>query len=122
MEIWLPRNLRMTLGGALMISWPRKRAEPLTLAFAALRPRRFRKVWLFPDPLSPTMPTHSPGLMAKLNPSMAVTSPRGLPKRTVRSFTSSRAVMFMSPLAVAGVKRIAQTVTDEIETEHGDRQ
>jgi hypothetical protein len=47
-----------------------------------------RKIWVFPDPLSPTMPTLAPSPIVKLTASAATTSPSGVAKRVVRSRTS----------------------------------
>src|SRR5687767_12731422 len=78
------------------------------------------KIWLLPEPDSPTMPSVSLALIAKLTSLTARTVPSGVEKEVLRLRTSRMAVMRSS--AVLGVESIAQPVADEIETEQGDRQ
>src|SRR3954447_24848862 len=50
-----------------------------------------RNTCVFPDPLSPTTPSASPGPIVKPTPSAARTSPSGVAKRVVRARTSRTA-------------------------------
>src|SRR3546814_8365509 len=53
-----------------------------------------------------------------LTPLTACSAPRGVRKVTLRSSTSSRAMILAPPR----IERIAQAVADRIEGQHGDRQ
>ena len=59
-------------------SWPSKVAEPVAVPFWASRPMTVMKVWLFPDPLSPTTPRHSPWPTSRETPRTASTTPSGV--------------------------------------------
>ncbi len=72
-------------------SWPRNRAEPFVWPLRAKRPITAMKVWLLPEPLSPTIPTHSPRPTSRLTLRTASTSPSGVSKPTDRSEIDSTA-------------------------------
>src|SRR6185312_7623540 len=77
------------------------------------------RIWLLPEPDSPTMPTTSPRRSSKPTPSTAVTQPCGSLKRTVRSLTA-RIGAAAAGSALVGVESIAQAVGDVVEAEqHG---
>src|SRR5262245_29407456 len=78
-----------------------------------------RNSWLFPEPDSPTMPTHSPSAMSKLTPFTACTVPSGVANVMSRFFTERTGSAMR--LAVLGVERVAQTVADEVEAKQRQR-
>src|SRR5690606_23101233 len=82
-------------------SSPSNRAEPVTRPLAAIRPITAMKVWLLPEPLSPTTPRHSPGRTSSDTPRTAGTSPSGVSKVTDRSRISRTAGSAMTRLLLA---------------------
>src|SRR5215831_11657914 len=94
MAISLPRRLRISASGRASrsrgaSSRPRKDAWPETLALGSRMSCMSDIIeTLLPEPDSPTMPSTSPSSTVKDRPSTAVTVPRRLRKRTVRSRTS----------------------------------
>src|SRR5262245_25150812 len=69
------------------------------------------RIWLLPDPDSPTMPKTSPRCTSKPTPSTARTQPVSSLNSMVRSRTAS------SGSALVGVEGIAQAIGDEVEAE-----
>ena len=64
------------------------------------------KIWLLPDPDSPTIPSTSPALSVKLTLSTASTEPDAVAKRVVRLLTvSSGSVMAQNPERSRGLPR-----------------
>ncbi len=91
-KIMVIRAPRMRLNAAVGIpssSWPRKRIEPDAWPLAARSPIAVMNVWLFPEPLSPTTPRHSPSRTVSETPLTASTTPSGESKPTRRSLISS---------------------------------
>src|SRR5438093_10491479 len=80
------------------------------------------KIWLLPEPDSPTTPTVSPSPTLKLTPFTASTIPSGVEKRTSSRSTSRMDSPVRTGLAVLGVEGVAQTVADEVEREQGHAQ
>jgi hypothetical protein len=80
-----PRILSSLSGAAFKISWPSNVTLPEHLPLAAVRPIAAIRIWLLPDPDSPTMPSTSPRRTSKLTPSTARTQPCSSLKSTVKS-------------------------------------
>src|SRR5262245_39636992 len=122
------RTPRMRLScarGSPMSSWPSNLMLPCARPLPAKRPMTDMKIWLLPEPDSPTMPTASPGLIAKLTSLTAFTSPSGVAKVVSRWRTSRmRASLCRSAMisAVFRVERVPEAVADEVEAKQGDRQ
>src|SRR4030088_1311946 len=78
-------------------------------------------VTLFPQPLSPTMPSVFPGATSNEAPSTALVVPSSW-KKLVRRFLTERSgfVTFGIRLLQVGVRRIAYPVAHEIEREDGN--
>src|SRR3989337_4594714 len=70
--------------------------------------------WLLPEPDSPTMATVSPALTSRFTPLTASTMPSSVLKLTFM-FLSVR--MLRSISAVLRVKRVTQTIADEVQGE-----
>ncbi len=70
-------------------SLPLNLADPSARPFCANRPITAMKVWLLPDPLSPTTPRHSPRPTLSETPRTASTTPSCVWNRTV-SFSTAR--------------------------------
>src|SRR6478736_9372473 len=113
-----PRMAFRRLEDAPSISSPRYFTLPSARPLAESRPKAARKSWLFPEPLSPTTPRHSPSWIERLASWTACTSPSAREKRTLRPVISSSAAIG-SP--VLGVKRVAHAVADEIEAKQRHR-
>ena len=64
---------------------PRNFADPDARPLRARRPITAMKVWLLPEPLSPTTPRVSPRPMASDTPRTAFTAPSWVSKSTFRS-------------------------------------
>src|SRR6476646_4578911 len=62
--------------------WPSNQISPLV---GSISRNRVRPSVVLPQPLSPTSPTHSPSLMAKLTPSTARTQATGFCKMPART-------------------------------------
>src|SRR5512134_999280 len=118
MDIFTPLISFSCSTGRLRISLPLNCTLPSARPFLASRPMTDMKIWLLPEPDSPTMPSVSPALMAKLTSLTARTAPSGVAKLVLRLRTSRMAVMRSS--AVLGVEGIAQAVADEVEAEQRD--
>ena len=67
--------------------------------------------WLLPEPLSPTMPTHSPGETPKEIPFTAFTIPSGVSKSTFRPVTV-KSVMTMTSNGVRPGRKRQQQIPD----------
>ena len=113
MAIFSARMRFSTFGGAFRISAPSKRTLPVAAPFLASRPMMAKASCDLPLPLSPTMPSVSPGARSRSMPLTALTVPSFVWNRTLRSRTERRAVMS----AVLGVERVAQAVADKEEGE-----
>src|SRR4051812_2469755 len=91
-----------------------------------MSPITVRNDTLLPEPDSPTTPRVSPRATEKETPSTAFTRPSSVGKLTCRSVTSrSCSGMGWSPrlglrALLLRVERVAQTVTEEVHTEHDD--
>ncbi len=86
-------------------SWPLNFAEPSARPLAARRPITAMKVWLLPEPLSPTTPRHSPRPTLKETPRTASTTPSWVEKRTLSRSTArigSAPVMCETVLVLEG--------------------
>ena len=93
MEIWEPHSWRRDLAGALRISWPMNRTEPVrTTPSRGTSPMIERESTVLPDPDSPTMPTVSPRSRVRETPLTALSAPAAVEKVVWRSSTSSRVV------------------------------
>src|SRR5579883_2827837 len=86
-----------------------------------------RAVTLFPQPLSPTIPSVWLGFTSKLAPSTALIIPSSEKKYVLRSRTARRdgepfpvSWEFISHSHAIGISRIAKAVSHEIEGQHGD--
>src|SRR5215510_13773229 len=123
-DIAEPRTLSSRSGDAFRISPPSKVTLPEQRPLIAVRPMAAIRIWLFPEPDSPTMPSTSPRRTSKLTPSTARTQPCSSLKSTVRSradkigATAGRA----ATSALVRVEGIAQSVGNEVEAEQGDHQ
>src|SRR5688572_2792580 len=122
MDIFTPLISFSSSTGRLRISLPLNCTLPSARPFLASRPMTDMKIWLLPEPDSPTMPRVSPALIAKLTSLTARTVPSGVEKVVLRLRTSRMAVMRRGSSTVLGVEGVAQPVADEIEAEQGDRQ
>ena len=63
--------------------------EPVAQPFVAKRPMIDMKIWLLPEPDSPTTPSVSPARTSKLTPFTALTSPSRVENRVSRLLTSN---------------------------------
>ena len=88
MVIFEPRIWLSSCRDSLETSRPWKLIEPETSPLPAGRPITARKVWLLPEPLSPTMPRHSPGATSNDSDFTASTRPSGVSNATLRFRTS----------------------------------
>ncbi len=75
MVILQPRSRFSRLGPTPRISSPLNRTAPSARPFWANRPMTVMKVWLLPEPLSPTTPRHSPLATFRETPRTASTTP-----------------------------------------------
>src|SRR5579859_6936185 len=126
-----PRSLSSSSSFMPRISCPRSLTLPEPEPFLASRPMIVIRIWLLPEPDSPTMPTTSPALRAKLTPLTAATLPLSVRNSTLRSLTSrivplgripaaGRSAIFVVAIsAVLRIESVAQPVGDEIEAEQG---
>jgi hypothetical protein len=85
MVIFEPRILFRAWGLSPKSSWPLNRMDPVARPLPASRPMAVMKVWLLPDPLSPTTPRHSPAFTDRDTPRTASTRPSSSWKLTFRS-------------------------------------
>ncbi len=85
MVIFEPRSRFRAAGFNPSTSSPWNRIEPPARPLRAKRPMAVMKVWLLPEPLSPTTPRHSPAATQRLTPRTAWTRPSWVAKSTVRS-------------------------------------
>ena len=85
MVIFEPRILLSAAGLRFSSSVPRNLAEPAALPLRASRPISAMKVWLLPEPLSPTTPRVSPRATSRDTPRTAATTPSWVAKSTRRS-------------------------------------
>src|SRR5689334_1030774 len=119
-----PRTLSSASGEAFRISCPSKVTLPVHLPLIAVRPMAAIRIWLLPEPDSPTMPKTSPRRTSKLTPSTARTQPCSSLKSTDRSRTARIGAPAAAGLASAFVwiEGIAQSVGNEVEAEQGGDQ
>src|SRR5262245_16594507 len=119
MAISEPRTASRSRAPRFRISRPPNRTLPAARPFAASSPMTASRIWLLPEPDSPTMPTTSPRLSSKPTPSTAVTQPCGSLKRTVRSLTAriDAEAAVAAGSALVGIERIAQAVGDVVQAE-----
>src|SRR5512145_3439506 len=122
MDIFTPRISFSCSTARLRISLPSNCTLPSARPFLASRPMTDMKIWLLPEPDSPTMPSVSPALIAKLTSLTARTVPSGVEKVVLRLRTSRIAVMRRGSSAVLGIEGIAHPVADEIQRKQGDGQ
>src|SRR5215813_1565741 len=124
MDIAEPRTTSRSLALRFSSSFPWKRTLPEARPLAASRPMMASRIWLLPEPDSPTMPTTSPRRRSKPTPSTAVTHPCGSLKRIARSRTAriGAAVVGTGRSALVRVEGIAQPVGNVVEAEqHGGK-
>src|SRR6185369_11145139 len=119
-----PRILSSRSGAAFKISSPSNVTLPEQRPLIAVRPIAAIRIWLLPEPDSPTMPSTSPRRTSKLTPSTARTQPCSSLKSTVRSRADRIGIAPGRPLtsALVRIEGIAQAVSNEVETEQGGRQ
>jgi hypothetical protein len=98
MVIFEPRSAFSAFGLRLSNSCPWKRTEPLARPLAASRPITAMKVWLLPDPLSPTTPRVSPRAMDSETPRTAGTVPSWVENSTFRSSMVSTSAKSCVPM------------------------
>src|SRR6186997_1681956 len=89
---------------------------PTTRPGGSTRPRMEKPVTVLPQPDSPTRPSTSPGLTAKLTPSTAFTTPARVKKWVRRSWTS-RALALK-----ARIQHVAQPVAHQVDAHDGGEQ
>src|ERR1700727_1322360 len=99
-------------------SLPPERRLPPTSATPASNPMAARNNWVFPDPDSPTTPTHSWGSMRSDAPATASSVPLRCPKRIFRSSTLKVA----TTSRFLDVERVAQTIAKDVQTKQQYRQ
>ena len=87
--IFEPRTRFSSRGFRPSSSRPCSFADPETSPFAAVRPITAMKVWLLPEPLSPTTPRVVPRGIASETPRTASTTPSSVAKATVNASTVS---------------------------------
>ena len=69
------------------------------------------KLWLLPEPDSPTIARVSPGRRSRARPRTASTGPSGVAKRTAKSFTVRMGSLADASIsAILGIERVAQAV------------
>jgi len=85
-----PRSERRSVAPSPRSDRPPRRTSPDTSPFAGSSPRAARKVTLFPEPDSPTIPTVSPAWTVRLTPRTAWTFGPPVRKATRRSSSSKR--------------------------------
>src|SRR5258706_11343370 len=122
-----PRMSRSVRGSARSRSVPSKSRSSACTFSGGSRTRRMIEsaVTLFPDPLSPTSPSTSPGSSVKDTPLTARIMPWSVLKLVVRSRTVRSAML--SPLYRCGaragpprarIESVAQTIPDEIDRQY----
>jgi hypothetical protein len=84
MVIFEPRMRLSSAGFRPSSSVPENLAEPEARPLRASRPMTAMKVWLLPEPLSPTTPRVSPRGMESETPRTALTVPSWVSKSTRR--------------------------------------
>src|SRR5215831_12396148 len=77
-------------------------------------------VTLFPQPLSPTMPSVLPGITSKVVPSTALVVPSSWKKLVRRSRTERSGTGSIATILEVRVRGVADTVAHEVEGEHRD--
>src|SRR6266568_1943728 len=121
MAISRPRSPRISASGSASRSRakrsrPRKYACPVTDALGSLMSRMSVIIeTLLPEPDSPTIPSTSPSSTVKDRPSTAVTVPRRVRKRTVRSRTSRNGSGTAHPRVNGGVDDVDHRVGEHDE-------
>src|ERR1700733_1006817 len=112
-RIWRPRGGRRTRS-ICSVPW-RYRISPLVMRpGGSISCRIARIVTLFPQPLSPTIPTTWPGNTSKLTPSTARTMPSSSGNDTRRLRTRN------SGSVAVGIGCIAQAIAHQVERQHCD--
>src|SRR5947209_4949884 len=116
-----PRTANSSAWSSVARSRPSKRTSPPVIAPLAPSKRMMASaITDLPDPLSPTMPTISPGATVKLaRPSTSV-APRRPRNATLRP-SISRSLPLISAHLQLGIEQIPQAVAQEIEADDGDR-
>src|SRR5215510_2948719 len=120
-DIAEPRTLSSRSGDAFRISPPSKVTLPEQRPLIAVRPIAAIRIWLLPDPDSPTMPSTSPRRTSKLTPSTARTQPCSSLKSTVRSRADriGAAALRAGKSTLVRIEGITQPVGNEVEAEQG---
>src|SRR5580698_4709393 len=113
-----PRTRLRAAAFAPSNSLPANRMLPLTLAWPPSSPIAARNNWVFPDPDSPTMPTHSLGSMCSDAPATASRVPVRCAKRTVSSSTLKVGITSR----FLDVERVAQTIAKDVQAKQQYRQ
>src|SRR5271165_3554816 len=115
-----PRIRRIASSGSLSIRRPASVIRPAAMrSGGSSRPMIAAPVSDLPAPDSPTMPNTSPGAIAKLISSIAVSIPRRVGSST-RKFSTRKSASGMS--AQFRIERVAQPVAQEIDRQDQNRQ
>src|SRR4030095_14741269 len=122
MDILTPLISFSSATARLRISLPLNCTLPSARPFLASSPMTDMKIWLLPEPDSPTMPSVSPEVVAKLTSWTARTLPSGVEKVVLRWRTSRMAVMRRGSSTVLGIERVAHAIADEVEAQQRDGQ
>src|ERR1700735_5560992 len=130
-----PRSRSSSLSRRPRISWPRSLTLPVAVPLRASNPMIDIRIWLLPEPDSPTIPTVSPGLSDRLTSLTAATLPLSVWNRMRRSLISrigatesgviargAAGARISAISAVLWIEGIAQAVGDEIQAEKRERQ
>src|ERR1700732_5101505 len=122
MPMLRPRTASRSVSPSAARSHPSKRIRPPVITPAAPNKRMMASaITDFPEPLSPTMPTISPGSTAKLARLSTSVAPRKPRNATLSSSISSSFALISADLEL-GVEQIPQAVAQEVEADDGDGQ
>src|SRR6478735_6784601 len=122
MPMFRPRTRRMARASILARSpVPARWMAPLTMVPCAPRScMTARAVTDFPEPLSPTMPTISPGAIEKETSRRTSRRPPSPSKATVRFSMASRISAIASASVQAGIEDVPKPVAEDVEADDRD--
>src|SRR5258708_654259 len=122
MPMLRPRTASMSLSSSAARSRPSKRMwPPVIMPWARNRRMMASAITDVPEPLSPTMPTISPGWTAKLARLSTSVAPRTPRNATLRFSTLSRFAPISADLQL-GIEQVPQSVAQQVEADDGDGQ
>src|SRR5271163_536847 len=113
-----PRSFCISASPSSARFLPSKRSSPETTAPSGSSPIKASAVIVLPEPDSPTIPRLSPADAENDISRTTRRGPRGVGRSTARSTTSSS---ISAPRPQTRIERVAQSVAEQIESEHAER-